>query len=140
MSVTRPLFSPPTGRLARAPKFGFLYASLVVLGLLFSQGALAFSTACNENIKAMCTDVSPGAYRLTICLLANSSKLAHSCRPEVFASIQRSPDFIKGCSRDVAALCPKVSATHGRVYSCLMQQESELSAECKAQVKPILMR
>ena len=140
MSVTSTLSRPMNIRFAGTPKLSFLYLPVFALCALFSQGAMGFSAACEENIKSMCPDVSPGGYRLTMCLLEKSSKLAPSCRPEVFASAQRSPDFMKKCRGDVAALCPKVSTTHGRIYSCLLLQESDLSPECKAQVSPALAR
>ncbi len=140
MSVKSFSSRPVNTRFTRFPKLRLLCLPVFLLGALFSQGAMGYSAACEENIKSMCPDVSPGGYRLTICLLANSPKLAHSCRPEVFASIQRSPEFMKKCRGDVAALCPKVSTTNGRIYSCLLLQESDLSPECKAQVNPVLLR
>ena len=128
----------------RAYRFGSVWSrSMVVrvavlaLSLGFSQGAIAFSAACNDNIKKLCADVLPGAYRLTSCLIENQSQLSLECRSEVFVSIERGADFNKSCKQDITTLCPKITTGHGRVYSCLVLQEKLLSANCRSRLDTV---
>ena len=128
----------------RAHRFGSVWSrSMVVrvavlaLSLGFSQGAIAFSAACNDNIKKLCADVLPGAYRLTSCLIENQSQLSLECRSEVFVSIERGADFNKSCKQDITTLCPKITTGHGRVYSCLVLQEKLLSANCRSRLDTV---
>ena len=99
---------------------------------MFSHGAIAFSAACNDNIKTVCGDVVPGAYRLTSCLIENQSRLSLACRSAVFVSIERGADFNKSSKQDVSTLCPNIASGYGRIYSCLVLQEKLVSPRCRS--------
>ena len=70
--------------------------------------------------------------------MENQAQLSLGCRSEVFISIERGAEFNKICKQDINALCPKIAVGHGRVYSCLVLQEKQVSPNCRSRLGPMI--
>lgn len=93
--------------------------------------------ACETDIQSYCADVTPGNGRLTACMYAHEDKLSESCD----AAVGEMADIIdvvferlryvkQQCGADIATLCSDVAIGQGRVFSCLHENRSSLSASC----------
>lgn len=107
--------------------------SLLVLAgcLVTALPALAYSDACDENVKRFCADVVPGNSRLTQCMISNLSRLSPACAVEYQGIIEKRGPFKQHCAADAQSICPRIKPGIGRLYSCLKFNEGSLSQNCR---------
>ncbi|MGD9671474.1 MAG: cysteine rich repeat-containing protein [Hyphomicrobiaceae bacterium] len=103
--------------------------------------------ACKSDLKAFCSQVTPGDGRLAMCALAHEDKLTDACFSAMF-------DFADGldlalgnigralevCESDIEKLCAGVEAGDGRIAQCLLDNKAEVSTPCKAETSAIETR
>jgi hypothetical protein len=104
-----------------------------VLGFVFwTVPAAAQDKACADDAKKLCSDVPPGRGNVMKCLREHQADLSAACKDRLQAAQTRVQETRQACQSDAAKFCADVAAGRGAVAKCLKQHESELSAECKA--------
>jgi hypothetical protein len=88
--------------------------------------------ACANDVKQFCADVQPGRSNVMRCLKEHQADLSAACKDRIQAAQTRVQEIRQACQSDAAKFCADVTAGRGAVVKCLKQHESELSAECKA--------
>lgn len=114
-------------------------AGTLVLSALLPAPATAENVleACSAELQGSCGDVVPGNGRLYSCLYANEEKLSDGCSDAV-ADVHDQMDLLfelvrytkQECLVDIEKLCTSVELGGGRLYSCLKQNEADLTPEC----------
>jgi hypothetical protein len=87
---------------------------------------------CKADYEKFCKDVKPGQGRIAKCMKAHENELSPACRDKIETDREKSHAFIKACKSDTEILCRGVKPGNGRIIKCLKQNESLLSAPCKA--------
>lgn len=124
----------------------FKWTAIAFSLILFLTGQSAFAQdpvlgvleACETEIKTHCADVTPGDGRILSCMYAYEDKLSDGCSASIidladaidymFANARAA---IAICAPDIEANCSSVEVGGGRVLSCLKENSSKVSAECK---------
>jgi hypothetical protein len=86
----------------------------------------ALAETCKADVKQFCSDVKPGAGKLTACINAHFKQLSADCQ----VAIIRTVDLQKACKSDIKSLCGDVK-NKGAVPACLKAHADSLSASCK---------
>ena len=122
-------------------------ATLILAGSIFSaqpsraQGVLE---NCEEEIQALCTNVSPGDGRLISCMYAHENYLGGSCANAI-ADFGDILDFVfstirgamETCISDIEKHCADAEFGGGRMMSCLGEKAADITPECKAVVEDL---
>jgi hypothetical protein len=87
---------------------------------------------CNADYEKFCKDVKPGQGEIAKCMKAHENEFSPACRDKIEDDKEKSKAFIKACKPDADKLCREVKPGNGRKFKCLKQNESLLSAPCKA--------
>ena len=93
--------------------------------------------ACEADIASYCAEVEPGDGRIAACLYAYEDKLSEPCD----AAMADTADVIdlffdrlryvkQQCGEDIRTLCSEVELGQGRLFTCLAEKRSEISAGC----------
>ena len=115
-----------------------ILSATLLIGLTApSLSAQDIIAACSDVIASHCADVVPGDGRLYACLYAHEDKVSEAC-DEAVADVHDQLDIFfelvrfakQECRADIATHCGDVAAGGGRIYSCLKERESVLSASC----------
>ncbi|MEM7269375.1 MAG: cysteine rich repeat-containing protein [Pseudomonadota bacterium] len=103
-----------------------------------SYAQVAMLEACSAEVADFCEEVQPGEGRLAACLYAHTDLLGDECFAATAVSsviLERLFDRIQvvaeSCEADIAELCGDEPAGAGRVYACLRDNKSNLSASCE---------
>ncbi len=110
----------------------------VLAAVLIAAPALAAgpgSGPCAEDLAKYCKDVQPGGGRLVKCMKEHQSDLSPACKQHLAEMKERAKEAKEACQDDVMNFCKDVKPGGGRIIGCLKQHESELSADCKAQME-----
>ena len=89
---------------------------------------------CADDAKKFCKEVKPGGGRIIKCLQGHQSELSDACKQQLESGKKRAAAARDACKSDVEKWCKSVSPGEGRILNCLKEHQTELSAECKAQV------
>ena len=122
-----------------------LAAVLVLAGTIFTaqpghaQGVLE---NCEEEIKALCSTVSPGDGRLISCMYAHENYLNEKCANSI-ADFGDILDFVfstirgamETCIGDIEKHCADTEFGGGRMMSCLSEKAADITPECKMVVR-----
>jgi hypothetical protein len=87
---------------------------------------------CKADYEKFCKDVKPGQGRIAKCMKAHENELSPACKNKIETDREKSKAFIKACKSDTETLCRGIKTGDGRIIKCLKQNESLLSAPCKA--------
>lgn len=93
--------------------------------------------ACEADIATHCAEVEPGHGRIASCLYAYEDKLSEPCD----AAMSDTADVIdlffdrlryvkQECGEDIRTHCGEVELGQGRLFSCLAEKRSMISAGC----------
>jgi hypothetical protein len=95
-------------------------------------------TACEPEIEAYCSQVTPGDGRLLACFFAHEDKLSGSCSWAIYEASAALDAFVNAiayvateCRDDLLEFCGDVQMGEGRVGVCLIEHEEEVSAGCQ---------
>jgi len=100
--------------------------------------------ACYEDRKRLCDNVAPGSARVLRCLQDSREQLSYECRATLFDQEVRLAEDIdfkfpmkKACTKEIKQFCKDIPHGHARIITCLQEhdEDSEMSSECKAEVK-----
>ena len=94
--------------------------------------------ACEPEIEAYCSQVTPGEGRLLACFVAHEDKLSGSCSWALYEASAALDAFVSAiayvateCQDDLLEFCGDVQMGEGRVGVCLLEHEEEVSAGCR---------
>ena len=93
--------------------------------------------ACEADIVAYCAEVEPGNGRIAACLYAYEDKLSEPCDKAMSDTADVIDLFFdrlryvkQQCGADIRTYCSEVELGQGRLFTCLAEKRSEISAEC----------
>ncbi len=112
--------------------------SMFIAFALIVQAALvaADERPCRADIEKFCADVKPGGGRLAECLRKHQEKLSTECKARGQKVSERVQEAHEACREDVAKYCGEVRPGEGHIVTCLRRHDKDLSADCKAAMKP----
>ncbi len=125
-------------------KITALLAIALMAGLVMAaqpgraQGVLE---SCEKEIDTYCAKVTPGNGRLIACMYAHENHLSEQCAMAivdmgdmldfVFATVR---EALTICAGDIEASCADTKFGGGRILTCLRDNSTNVTAECKAVV------
>jgi hypothetical protein len=99
-------------------------------------------TACADDVKAHCADVTAGEAHTVFCMLAHEDKLSDRCVDAVFdiadqidvkmSKLVRTAD---ACEGEVDKNCKDAKAGNGRLMQCIRDQQDKFSGACKTALR-----
>ena len=121
---------------------------LAVGWLLFASigvvSAASVHEACKADINHYCDTVTIGNGRLMACLYAHEDKISEDCddaTDDVLAILDtvlaRVVDVQSQCISEINKLCSDVKYGEGRILTCLKDNISSLTDDCKKAMPPI---
>ena len=94
--------------------------------------------ACEPEIKAYCSQVTPGEGRLLACFYAHGDKVSSRCEYALYEGVAALEAFVNAvtyvataCHDDLLKYCGEVEMGEGRVGTCLLQHKADVTAECR---------
>jgi len=94
--------------------------------------------ACQPEIEAYCSQVTPGEGRMLACFFAHGDKLSGSCNWALYEASAALDDFVSAvayvaseCHSDLMQFCGDVEMGEGRVGVCLLEHEEEVTEACR---------
>jgi hypothetical protein len=117
---------------------------LLAGGAAVAQESLVDSVAkgCEQELKSVCKDVTPGEGRVLACLYAFSDKLTPRCEYALYdaaAQLDRVLTsltyVVNECRADLSSLCGDIQPGQGRLMACMDKNEKKVSARCKQALK-----
>src|SRR5512147_2078963 len=115
-------------------------AWLLAGGAAVAQESLIDSVAkgCEQELKSLCKDVTPGEGRGLACLYAFSDKLTPKCEYALYdaaAQLERVVNALAytatECKDDLKTYCADTKPGQGRILQCMEKNEAKLSKRCK---------
>ena len=128
------------------------FTSLPIILMAFIAGneqlaAQSIFESCETDLKAYCSQVTPGDGRIVACLYAHEDTLSESCDAATedhanlldwfFESVRYVMDQ---CANDIQKHCADVAFGGGGIFSCLVEKTSSLTDGCKALVPEMSKR
>ena len=121
-------------------------ALIVVVAVLMLSVTGAFAqesiidevmTACEPEITAYCSQVTMGEGRLLACFYAHEDKLSGRCQYALYQAVADLEDFAAAithlatqCEDDLMEFCAEVALGEGRVSTCLLEHQAEVTEAC----------
>ncbi len=94
--------------------------------------------ACEPEIKAYCSQVTPGEGRLLACFYAHGDKISLRCEYGLYLAAAELEEFVTAvsylaaqCADDLMKHCSDVEMGEGRVASCLLEHKEEATEACQ---------
>lgn len=88
--------------------------------------------ACKADADKLCKDVQPGEGRIARCLKQHESSVSPACKDAMVQARQKMQALREACAGDAKQYCKGVKPGHGRMLTCLQQNENKLSQGCRA--------
>jgi hypothetical protein len=114
---------------------------LVVSVVLLVAAIASADEACGGDVEKFCSNIKPGAGRVSRCLEEHQPQLSPTCQAKVEADKLKVKallaEFSEACQGDVAQLCPGVAPGGGRLVKCLSKNDYALSRSCLAEVNKV---
>jgi hypothetical protein len=109
-----------------------------------TAGIAKLETACSEDIKKYCSNVTPGEGRVLHCMQAYEDKISAQCgyaEQEAALNLQMAVDRLKeavmACKDDITKFCGKTQPGQGRVAQCLIANKTAASAPCAGAIQKL---
>ncbi len=100
--------------------------------------------ACDAEIQAYCSQVSPGEGRLLACFYAHGDKLSGQCEYALYDAAAQLEQFAaavtyvaQACHADLLEYCGDVQMGEGRVGTCLVEHKAQVSDECRTAIDDV---
>jgi hypothetical protein len=108
---------------------------------VFAQQEKGILESCVGDIPKYCSDVTPGNGRIISCIYAHEDKISEECSASM-VDIGDALDYMYDtvivamviCDEDIKKLCPASEIGGGETLSCLTENSSAVTAECKGSV------
>ncbi len=133
----------------------YLLRVIAPLGIILMIGAATTERpaaqtifeGCETDVKAYCSQVTPGDGHIVACLYSHEDTLSESCEAATedhvnlldwfFESVRNVMDR---CADDIQKHCAGVAFGGGRIFSCLVEKTSSLTDSCKTLVPEMSKR
>jgi hypothetical protein len=109
-----------------------------------TDGIAKLETACSDDIKKYCSNVTPGDGRVLHCMQAYEDKISPKCgyaEQEAALNLQMAVDRLKetvaACNDEIAKFCGKVQPGQGRIAQCLIANKAAASAQCAGAIQQL---
>ena len=106
-----------------------------------TAGIAKLESACNEDIKKYCSNVTPGEGRVFHCMQAYEDKISPKCAYDAHdaaLNFQIAADRLQlavtACRDDIAKLCGKTAPGQGRIAQCLISNKAATAPQCAAAI------
>jgi len=93
--------------------------------------------ACQPEIEAYCSQVTPGEGRLLACFYAHGDKISGRCEFALYEGAAALEQFAAAlthvateCYDDLMKFCGEVEMGEGRVGTCLLEHKAEVTETC----------
>ncbi len=100
--------------------------------------------ACEPEINAYCSQVTPGEGRLLACFYAYEDKLSGRCQYALYQGIAALDDFAAAithlaveCENDLLEFCGDVEMGEGRVGTCLLEHKDQVDDACRQAIDDV---
>ncbi len=87
---------------------------------------------CKADAEKLCKDVQPGDGRMARCLKQHEGSVSPACKNAMLQARQKMQALREACRSDAKQYCRGVKPGHGRMLTCLKQNEGKLSEGCRA--------
>lgn len=113
-------------------------SSMIIASALVVHAALAGAAErpCRADIEKFCASVERGGGRVAECLQKHYEEISPECKERGEELRERAREVHEACKEDVSKYCKEVKPGQGRIHACLEEHDKELSAGCKAAMKP----
>jgi hypothetical protein len=98
-------------------------------------------TACQDDLKTYCSNVTAGEARIAFCMLAHEDKISDKCVDGVFAVVDelelkmsKLARMAVACEEDLNKKCASARAGNAQLIQCLLNQKEQLSPLCRAEL------
>jgi Cysteine rich repeat len=109
-----------------------------------TAGIVKLESACREDIKKYCGNVTPGEGRVLHCMQAYEDKISPQCgyaEQEAALNLQMAVDRLKeaviACNDEIVKFCSKIQPGQGRVAQCLIANQASASAQCAGAIQKL---
>ena len=109
-----------------------------------TAGIAKLETACSDDIKKYCSNVTPGEGRVLHCMQAYEDKISPGCgyaEQEAALNLQVAVDRLKetvvACNDEILKFCGKVQPGQGRIAQCLIANKAAASAQCAGAIQQL---
>jgi len=109
-----------------------------------TAGISKLETACSDDIKKYCSNVTPGEGRVFHCMQAYEDKISPKCgyaEQEAALNLQMAVDRLKeavvACNDELVKFCGKVQPGQGRLAQCLIANKASASAQCAGAIQQL---
>ncbi|MEE9124743.1 MAG: cysteine rich repeat-containing protein [candidate division NC10 bacterium] len=99
---------------------------------------------CNKELKAYCSNVTPGEGRVLACLYAHGDKLSGQCEYALYdaaVQLERAVAALtyvaNECNADLDKYCANIRPGGGRLAECLERNEKKLTQRCTHAIKDV---
>lgn len=124
---------------------GLALLALSTGGALAQENAIDRAlAACQPEIEAYCSQVTPGQGRLLACFVAHEDKISGQCSWALYEGMQELDAFVtaiayvaESCWDDLVEYCADVEMGEGRVATCLLEHEGEVAPECQQAMQDV---
>ena len=138
----------PSGRAMKATNQIALVAAIALGATLASvqiastqEQAKGVLEACEGDITKFCEGVTPGNGHIIACMYAYEDQISEGCS-EAIVDFGDALDYLfhsarlvlEMCASDIEANCAGTQIGGGRILSCLAENSSTVSGECKTAV------
>lgn len=100
--------------------------------------------ACEPEINAYCSQVTPGEGRLLACFYAFEDKLSGRCQYALYEGAAQLEMFAAAvthlateCIDDLEKYCAEVEMGEGRVGTCLLDHKDEVTDACRQAIDDV---
>jgi hypothetical protein len=105
-----------------------------------AAGVRKIETACSNDLKKYCSEVTPGDERLMLCIQAHEDKISIQCDYALFEAsrnlnraLDRIAQIADVCWSDIERLCSHLPEGGWRIARCLESQRVILTPACQTQ-------
>lgn len=98
----------------------------------------AILEACEPEIEAYCSQVTPGDGRLLACFYAHGDKISPRCEYALYEGAAALEQFAAAlthlateCHDDLLKFCGEVEVGEGRVGTCLLEHKADVTQPCR---------
>jgi hypothetical protein len=126
--------------MTRAQKLFALAVCLLLAPAASAQEDIidAAIAACQPEIDAYCSQVTPGDGRMLACFYAHGDKISPRCEYALYEAATQLEQFVdaltylaSSCWDDLEKHCAEVEMGEGRVATCLLDHKAEVSDACR---------
>ena len=100
--------------------------------------------ACQPEIEAYCSQVTPGDGRLLACFYAHGDKISPRCEYALYEGAAALEQFASAitylateCHDDLLKYCGEVEMGEGRVGTCLLEHKAEVTQSCRQAIDDV---